>query len=218
MIDDDLLYPFILSSSVTLLVFLLLILAFQTTKAGKFVVLVMDDVLSSMAKNSGAYYWKLIFAPIFYFIAINNIVSCFGFFPMNSVMIVPMILSGILAITGFTIGIYKKKLNILWDLIPHGIPLVLQPLIFFIELLSLIIKPFTLFFRLFLNIFIGHYITHVICELITNIDGWLGILMLPVSQFILIPLNVIELFTGLLQAYIFINFGSLLIASLTEKH
>ncbi len=208
----------IISSVVTLLVFLLLMLGFHRNALCKFIVINVDDLVTSVALSAGSINLKYLFLPIFYFICINNILGCLGFFPLNSLIFVPLLLAIIVTLSGFIIGIYKKHIYVILDLVPSETPLLMKPLIFIIELISIAVKPITLFIRLFLNVVIGHYIIHVLHGLLANVSKLELILSLPVTTPIFLLLNIMEIGTSLLQAFIFINFSSLLISTLTSKH
>jgi F-type H+-transporting ATPase subunit a len=204
---------FMLSILVTISVFLLIYFYFGKNNLLTLIALSVNDLITDICKQSiGEVKWKYLLIPMFYFISINNIMGCFSFLALNGFMVYPMTLSITIAILALFVGIYKKNIYILLDLTPQEVPNLVKPFIFVIELISTVVKPFTLFIRLFLNIYISHYISSIIHALIAKMKV-LGIVALP----ILIPLNIMEIGTGILQAFIFVNFGAFFIGVLTSK-
>src|SRR5688500_4931798 len=68
--------------------------------------------------------------------------------------------TGVMAIISFSIvlivGFWKHGFHFFSLFIPHGTPKVLLPLIFVIELLSFLVRPFSLALRLFVAMIAGH--------------------------------------------------------------
>jgi len=85
------------------------------------------------------------------------------------------------------------------NLLPHGLPTWLVPLIFLIELLSQFIRPFALCIRLFANMMAGHVVILAFISLIFI----LGIFASPVAVFFALFTHFLELLVSFLQAYIF---------------
>lgn len=208
----------IISALMTVIIFLILVLGFKRNSLCKFIAINIDELITNMAVSTGSIQWKYLFLPIFYFICINNVLGCLGFFALNSLIITPLLLAVVVTISGIFIGLYKKNIRMLLDLVPHETPILIKPLIFVIEIISIAVKPLTLFIRLFLNVVIGHYIIHVLHSLLSNTTMLEFFIALPIVTPVFLLLNVMEIGTSLLQAFIFINFSSLLISNLTEKH
>ncbi len=96
--------------------------------------------------------------------------------------------------------------NTLAHLVPIGTPLILIPLLVFIELISNIIRPVTLRIRLTANITAGHLILRLISSYFTI---WHWDLFFLVLSFMCI----LELGVAIIQAFVF----SLLTALYTEE-
>src|SRR6185295_10378794 len=65
-------------------------------------------------------------------------------------------------------GIAEKGFFGFWGgLVPHGVPIFLWPLLFVIELVGLLIKPFSLTIRLTANMTAGHIILAVLMGFLT---------------------------------------------------
>jgi len=94
------------------------------------------------------------------------------------------------------------------NLIPHGLPIFVIPIMIVVELLSIFVKPFALCMRLFANMTAGH----------VAILAFLGMIFIFKSVFVAaaaVPLAIaimlLELFVALLQAFIFTFLTSLFI-------
>jgi len=92
------------------------------------------------------------------------------------------------------------------NLIPHGMPAWLVPLMFVVELIGLVVKPFALMIRLFANMLAGHLVVLSFLGLIFYFGESIGSLAYAVavpSVGLAIFIMIIEAFVALLQAYIF---------------
>ncbi|NIM00859.1 MAG: F0F1 ATP synthase subunit A [Acidobacteria bacterium] len=93
------------------------------------------------------------------------------------------------------------------NLIPHGLPAWMIPLMFALEILSMFIKPFALCVRLFANMMAGHVVILAFVTLIFI----LGDVFSPTAAWIASPVSVgfvlfvhfLELLVATVQAYIF---------------
>ena len=93
------------------------------------------------------------------------------------------------------------------NLVPHGLPMWLIPLMFALELLSTFIKPFALCVRLFANMMAGHVVILAFVMLIFIF----GDLFSPTAAWLVSPMSVgfalfvhfLELLVATVQAYIF---------------
>src|SRR5690606_38607120 len=58
-------------------------------------------------------------------------------------------------------GMMKQGVVAFWkNLLPHGLPAWLVPLMFVLELVGLLVKPFALTIRLFANMLAGHLVIY----------------------------------------------------------
>lgn len=90
--------------------------------------------------------------------------------------------------------------------VPGGTPMWLAPLIFVIEIISHLLRPFTLGVRLFANMYAGHIMLGVFAIFMAlAIDHFTAtsVLVLPLSFLMQVVLRAFELFVAVLQAYIF---------------
>ena len=74
-------------------------------------------------------------------------------------------ITGVMAIISFSIvlivGFWRHGFHFFSLFIPHGTPKVLLPLIFLIELISFMVRPFSLALRLFVAMIAGHILMEV---------------------------------------------------------
>ena len=104
----------------------------------------------------------------------------------------------------------------LQNLIPHGIPIWLLPIMIPVELMGQFTKPFALCIRLFANMIAGHI---VILSFLSMIFILGSIFISPVSVFFALFISLLELFVAFLQAYIFTMLTSLFIGmSIHPQH
>jgi F-type H+-transporting ATPase subunit a len=88
------------------------------------------------------------------------------------------------------------------NLVPHGLPLWLVPIMFALELLSMFIKPFALCIRLFANMMAGHVVILAFISLIFILNQvWYAVA--PLSVAFALFVYVLEILVAFLQAYIF---------------
>jgi F-type H+-transporting ATPase subunit a len=95
------------------------------------------------------------------------------------------------------------------NLVPHGIPVALLPIMIVVEFLGLFTKPFALCVRLFANMAAGHFVIVSLIGLVFLLkQAWVGaVLSVPFALFV----SGIELLVAFLQAYIFTMLTSLFI-------
>jgi F-type H+-transporting ATPase subunit a len=95
------------------------------------------------------------------------------------------------------------------NLVPHGMPVWLLPIMIPVEILGMFTKPFALCVRLFANMTAGHVAILSLISLVFILKAaWVGaVLSVPFSLFI----SGIELLVAFLQAYIFTMLTSLFI-------
>jgi len=90
-------------------------------------------------------------------------------------------------------------------LVPKGTPVVLVPFMVLIELLSNIIRPFTLGIRLAANIIAGHLLLVLISTPVFRLS--VGIILVVLGGLFL--LTVLELAVSMIQSYVFMRLGAL---------
>ncbi len=174
------------------------------------VVFIRDEV---SIKNLGEEHGKKL-APyiltVFFFILTCNLL---GLVPLGSTATGNINVTAGMAILSFVMiqlmGIRAHGFFAHWkNLVPHGLPLFVLPVMIVVEILGMFVKPFALCMRLFANMTAGH----------VAILAFLGMIFIFKSVFaslVAVPLAIgimlLEIFVALLQAYIFTMLTSLFI-------
>jgi F-type H+-transporting ATPase subunit a len=155
--------------------------------------------------HEGRQYFPFIFT-LFMFILLGNLLGLIPYgFTFTSHIIVTFAMAAVVFIGVTIIGIAKHGWHFLSFFVPHGVPVVLLLLLVPIEILSYIIRPFTLSIRLFANMMAGH-------TMLAIFAGFVAPLLLAagaIKAFAVVPLGVdvllifLELLVAALQAYVF---------------
>ena len=172
----------------------------------------VDSLLMSNIGENGRKYLPYIFS-LFTFILFANLL---GLLPLALVGVHPFTatshftVTGVLAVMSFAIvlvvGFAKHKLHFFSLFVPHGTPLAMIPIIFPIELISFMVRPFSLGLRLFVAMMAGHVLLEVLSGFVisgTN-AGALTFTIAALPSFVLmIGICALELLVAAIQAYVF---------------
>ena len=150
---------------------------------------------------------------IFFFVLFLNI---FGLMPFGVNATGNLTITFSLAILTFLITNLTANKNywghIFWM---PGVPKVMRIVLAPIELLGVIIKPFSLMIRLYANIFAGHIVLMSIIGLMFIFKSWLGS---SLSFGLSFALSILEILVAFLQAYIFTMLSALYFGAAVEEH
>ena len=172
----------------------------------------IDDMVKVNIGPEGKKFMPYIFS-LFVFILTANLL---GLFPLS---VIPgqhqftttshFSITGVLAVLSFSIvlivGFARHGLHFFSLFIPHGTPKVMMPLIFLIEFISFMVRPFSLGLRLFVAMIAGHILMEVFGSFIVSgfnggPMGW-GVGLL--SLLFIIFVSALELLVCAIQAYVF---------------
>jgi len=174
-----------------------------------FIIFVRDEIaVPTLGKN---YYKFLPFLlTLFFFILFGNFL---GLIPYSATFTSNIAVTATLAIISFIMiqlgGIRQNGFfGYFKGLVPHGIPVVLLPLMVLVEILGLFTKPFALAIRLFANMIAGHIVILALLGLIFFMGT---IFVAPVSIAFAVFIYLLEILVALIQAYIFTMLSSLFI-------
>ena len=150
---------------------------------------------------------------IFFFILFLNL---FGLTPLGINVTGNIAITFALAILTFLITTFTAKkdywAHIFWmPGVPKPMRIVLAP----IELLGIIIKPFSLMIRLYANIFAGHIVLMSIIGLMFIFKSYVGSTLSFGLAFVL---SILEILVAFLQAYIFTMLSALYFGAAVEEH
>ena len=166
---------------------------------------------------------------IFVFILFANLIGMmpFGVIPGVHPFTVTsqFTITGVMAIISFSIvlivGFWRHGFHFFSLFIPHGTPKVLLPLIFLIELLSFLVRPFSLALRLFVAMIAGHILVKVFGSFVVtglNAEGVMGPFIALLSFVFIAGVSALELLVCAIQAYVFALLTSLYINDAVNLH
>jgi ATP synthase subunit 6 len=166
------------------------------------------DVLLQNVGLASIIYFPMLFT-VFFFIFIVNFSGLVGYnLQLTSHIFITLSLAMGMFISIIIIGIKTLKIKFLNQFIPKDAPKALFPLLVLIEIISYVIRPFTLGIRLFANMFSGHVLLFVIINFIImgleNKFIFIKILIVIFPIILLFVIMSLELLIAFLQAYVFI--------------
>jgi F-type H+-transporting ATPase subunit a len=188
----------------------------------------VTDMLDSNVGPEGRKYVPWVFT-IFIFILFANLMGMmpFGVIPGVHPFTVTsqFTITGVMAIISFSIvlivGFARHKLHFFSLFVPHGTPAVMVPFIFLVELLSFLVRPFSLALRLFVAMIAGHILVKVFAYFI--IQGLqaatpTSIAISALSFVFIAGVSALELLVCAIQAYVFALLTSLYINDAVNLH
>ncbi|NVK52052.1 MAG: F0F1 ATP synthase subunit A [Flavobacteriaceae bacterium] len=150
---------------------------------------------------------------VFFFIWIINLL---GLTPLGVNVTNNIAVTLVLALITFILTTVTANKNywghIFWM---PGVPKLMRIVLAPIELLGMVIKPFSLMIRLYANITAGHIVLMSIIGLMFIFKSWIGS---PLSFGLAFALSLLELLVAALQAYIFTMLSALYFGSAVEEH
>jgi len=165
-------------------------------------------VLEMVQQQAGykAYRYFPLFATTFFFILGANLLGLTPFaFTITSHIIITFTLALAFNIGFAFVGLVFHKLHFFSFFVPKGVPVWLLPLIVVIEVVSYLIRTFSLSLRLFANMMAGHTLLQILSSFVIaflNTHG-LIILLAIVPFFLVFFVTALEVGIAFLQAYVF---------------
>ncbi|MDI1344432.1 MAG: F0F1 ATP synthase subunit A [Pseudolabrys sp.] len=160
----------------------------------------------STAGSEGMRFFPFVFTLFMFILTVNFI----GLIPFTFTVTSHIIVTAALAITVFLTvlfyGLYRHGLHFFNLFVPKGVPILILPLIVFIEVLSFVSRPISHSVRLFANMLAGHITLQVFAGFIILMGsamgaiGWIGGI-LPFGMIVI--LMALETLVAFLQAYVF---------------
>lgn len=171
--------------------------------------------------SAGRQYFPFIFT-LFIVVLMGNVL---GLIPYSFTYTSHIAVTGALALLVFSAvtiyGFANHGVKFLSILVPAGIPLPLQPFVALIELLSFLMRPFTLAVRLFANMMAGHMVLKIfagfavlLAASLPNIGLVLGFIPVGVNVAVL----ALELLVAFLQAYVFAVLSCVYLKDTVDLH
>ena len=174
------------------------------------VIFVRDEIaIANMGEKHGRRFTPLL-VTFFLFIWTANLM---GLVPLFSTSTSNFSVTASLAlVTFFSTQVFGIKENGLIgyykNLVPHGVPVLLWPLMFVVEIVGLIAKHVALMIRLFANMTAGHIVLFALIGLVIVFKHYFASLIsVPFGLFVFF----LELLVATIQAYIFTLLSALFI-------
>ena len=187
----------------------------------------IDDMLEANIGKAGRKYVPYVFS-LFMFILFANLL---GLLPLGVIGLHPFTftshftVTGILALISFSIvllvGFFKHGFHFFSLFVPHGTPWPMVPIIAPIELISFMVRPFSLALRLFVAMMAGHVLLEVLSSFVIsggNAGPLYGIAIGIPSMVLMIAICALELLVAGIQAYVFALLTSLYINDAENLH
>lgn len=171
------------------------------------------DMVDTNAGHEARQYFPFIFT-LFMFILFANLLGLVPYsFTVTSHIIITFALAAVVFIGVTVIGVVRHGVHFFSLFVPQGVPVLLLLLLVPIELLSYLIRPFTLSIRLFANMLAGHTMLAIFGGFAASV-GLFAILPLGVN----ILLVGLELLVAVLQAYVFAILACLYLRDAIHLH
>lgn len=189
----------------------------------------VQNMMSSSIGPEGKKYVPFVFS-LFMFILFANFMGMmpFGIVPGVHPFTVTshITVTAVLAIMSFAIvlvvGFWRHKLHFFSLFVPDGAPLPMIPFLFFIELFSFMMRPFSLALRLFVAMTAGHVLMKVLAGFVINgLNAealWVAPIVSLPSFVLMIGITMLELLVCAIQAYVFALLTSLYINDAVNLH
>lgn len=174
---------------------------------------IVFDVIGPEGAN-----WFPFIATLFIFILVSNLIGLIpGFKTATSITSVTAAWALIVFLAYNFIGIKKKGvIKYFRSFVPQGVPLWLAPIMFVLEFISHLLRPFSLAVRLFANMTAGHLVIGIFTMFALQIS------LIPLKGIPFLAIVVIlmfELFVSAIQAYIFSVLAAIYISgAVSEEH
>jgi F-type H+-transporting ATPase subunit a len=188
----------------------------------------INNMLEVNVGPAGRKYVPWVFT-VFMFILFANLLGMmpFGIIPGVHPFTVTsqFTVTGVMALISFAIvlivGFWKHGFHFFSLFVPHGTPMAMIPFIFLVELLSFLVRPFSLALRLFVAMIAGHILIKVFAYFIiqglqTATTMSVGISIL--SFVFIAGVSALELLVCAIQAYVFALLTSLYINDAENLH
>ena len=173
----------------------------------------IDNITRESIGANGRRYLPWVFT-VFTFILIANWIGAMPFaivpgahpFTVTSQFSVTWTMSIISFLIVLGVGFWKHGLHFFSLFVPQGAPLAIKIFIAPIELISFLVRPFSLGLRPFVAMFAGHILLDVFGNFIVqglNAASAMGSVVAALSFVFVIFMSALELLVGAIQAYVF---------------
>lgn len=174
---------------------------------------VSNLVKDNMPGQKGQKFFPLIYA-IFSFFLIGNLLGLVPYsFSFTSQIVITLSVAMLVVAITIVYGIYLHGFKIFKIFLPSGIPLIMVPMMFVLEIVSFCAKAISMGVRLFASMMAGHIIIEIVAGFIVAL-GFFGIIPLSFT----VVLYVFELGMSCIQAYIFAILSCIFLDQVINLH
>lgn len=166
---------------------------------------------------------------LFMFILIANLL---GLMPLGVFGVHPFTVTSHLTITGtlailsfglvLGVGFLRHGFHFFSLFVPHGAPWWMLPILVPVEMVSFLVRPFSLALRLFVAMTAGHILLKVLAGFVINgLNAeavWIAPIVAIPSFILMIGIGVLELLVAAIQAYVFALLTSLYLNDAVNLH
>ncbi len=189
----------------------------------------IGNMLHTNVGPEGKKYVPYVFS-LFMFILFANLLGLmpFGLVPGIHPFTVTshLTVTGVLALISFgivlVVGFARHGFHFFSLFVPHGTPWPMIPLLFLVELMSFLVRPFSLALRLFVAMTAGHILLKVLAGFVINgVNAealWVAPLVSLPSFLLMVGISALELLVAAIQAYVFALLTSLYINDAVNLH
>jgi F-type H+-transporting ATPase subunit a len=170
-------------------------------------------------------FFNAYFCTLFFFILCCNLIGLapapFGHTPTGMFVLNAALAFGTTLIVIVASGFAEHGPKwIVTGFVPHGVPLWIAPLIWMIEVIGTVIKPFSLTIRLTANMTAGHIILAVLMGfLVGELTFGQRFLVWPPSAFGFLAITAFEIGIAFIHAYIFTTLSAVFVGmSVSHEH
>lgn len=187
----------------------------------------ISSMMTTNIGQEGRKYTPFVFS-LFMFILFANVL---GLLPLGVLGLHPFTVTSHLAVTGLlaivsflivlVVGFWRHGLHFFSLFVPHGTPLPMIPIIAPIELVSFLVRPFSLGLRLFVAMTAGHVLLKVLAGFVinaTNAGAVTGLTVGLASFTLMTGISALEILVAGIQAYVFALLTSLYLNDAVNLH
>lgn len=180
------------------------------------------SALNNSAGPQSRKFLSFIFS-LFTFQIVANVLGLFPYlFSFTSQIVITTVFALLVILTVLISGFYINGLKFFRLFVPSGIPLMVKPLVCFVEVASFLSRPVSLSLRLFANMLAGHIMLKVFAGFASSMAafGILGLCFAFLPLFLNVAIIGLEFFVAFMQAYIFMMLTCLYIGDVYQdgKH
>lgn len=142
---------------------------------------------------------------LFFYILSSNLLGLIPFsFAVTGQLAVTLTLALSINLGLLILGIQKNGLEFFKLFVPSGVPTGVLPLIILIEVVSYLLRTFSLSVRLFANIMAGHALLHILTSFVVRfvLSQFYALRILPAA--LVVAVTFLEFAIAFLQAYVFL--------------